>query len=112
MRLYIEDRGGWKYARGTGPDGKPIRKSLGTQDTRRAEEALAKLESTLWKASVYGAKAVVTFDQAARAYAEDGGEARFPIKMTEQLIGVPLHSITPQMVRNAAKKAYPLGHFG
>lgn len=109
MRLYIEDRGGWKYARGTGPDGKPIRKSLGTQDTRRAEEALAKLESRLWKAGVYGAKAVITFDQAALAYAEDGGEARFLIKMTEQLSGVPLHSITPQMVRLAAKKAYPSG---
>lgn len=109
MRLYIEDRSGWKYARGTGPDGRPIRKSLGTKDTRRAEEALAKLESKLWKANVYGAKAVITFDQAALAYAEDGGETRFLIKMTEQLSGVPLHSITPQMVRSAAKKAYPAG---
>lgn len=81
--------------------------SLLALKTTRAEEALAKLESKLWKANVYGAKAVITFDQAALAYAEDGGEVRFLVKMTEQLSGVPLHSITPQMVRNAAKKAYP-----
>ena len=59
---------------------------------------------------VCGTSAVVTFDQAAVAYAEDGGEARFPVKISEKLAGEALHSITPQIVRNAAKKAYPKPH--
>ena len=49
----------------------------------------------------------MTFDQAAVAYAEDGGEAWFLVKISEQLAGVALHNITPQIVRSATKKAYP-----
>ena len=49
----------------------------------------------------------MTFDQAAVEYAKDGGEARYLVKMAEQFAGVTLHKITPQMIRAAAKKAFP-----
>ena len=107
MRLKITKRNGVFHADGYGPDGKRIRRSLKTADPRRAEELRADLEKRIWHLHLYGASAVVTFDQAAVAYAEDGGEARFLVKISEQLAGVALHSITPQIVRNAAKKAYP-----
>lgn len=109
MRLYLYQRKEWFYARGTKPDGNPIEQSLGTKDSRKAKEALSKLENTLWKADIYGVKAVVTFDQAAVKYVEDGGDARFIVKVTELLSDVRLADITPFDVRATAKKAYPNG---
>lgn len=107
MRLKIVWIDGWASVHGTGPDGKRIRKSLKTRDARRAEEARAQLEARLWKVSLYGADAVVTFDECAVAYAEDGGEARFLPKITAQLAGRALKTITPKDIRDAAKRAYP-----
>lgn len=107
MRLQIKWQNGWAYAHGTGPDGKRIRRALKTKDARRAEELRSNLESKLWQVDLYGAQAVITFDQAALAYAEDDGDTRFLVKMTEQLSGVRLREITPRVVRDAAKKAYP-----
>jgi integrase len=65
------------------------------------------LESKLWAIDQYGPQAVVTFDEAALAYAEDGGDVRFLVKITEQMTGTPLRDITPRVVRDAARKAYP-----
>lgn len=107
MRLQIRWIKGWAYAHGSGPDGTRIRRALGTQDAGRAEEARAHLEARLWKAKHYGAEAVVTFDEAALAYAKDGGEARFLVKIAQQLQGKVLREITPKMIRDAARKAYP-----
>ena len=109
MRLYLYQRKEWFYARGTKPDGNPIEQSLGTKDSRKAKEALSKLENTLWKADIYGVKAVVTFDQAAVKYVEDGGDARFIVKVTELLSDVRIADIKPLDVRATAKKAYPNG---
>lgn len=108
MRLQIRWINGWAYAHGTGPDGKRVRRALGTQDACRAEEARAHLEARLWKIKHYGPEAVVTFDEAALAYAQDGGEVRFLTKMAEQLAGKVLREITPKMIRDAARRAYPL----
>ena len=107
MRLQIKWINGWAYVHGTGPDGKRIRRTLETQDAGRAEEARAHLEARLWKVKHYGAEAVVTFEEAALAYANDGGEARFLVKVAEQLHGKVLREITPRMIRDAAKRAYP-----
>lgn len=107
MRLQTKWIDGWAYAFGTGPDGKRIRQSLKTQDARRAEEARSHLEARLWKLHHYGAEAVVTFDEAALSYARDGGEARFLVKVAEQLKGKVLREITPNMIRDAARRAYP-----
>lgn len=107
MRLQIKWNNGWAYAHGTGPDGKRIRRALKTTDPRRAEELRANLEAKLWQIDLYGPQSAITFDQAALAYAEDDGDMRFLVKMTEQLAGVLLRDITPRVVREAAKKAYP-----
>lgn len=61
----------------------------------------------MWRADLYGPEEVVTFDAAAVAYAEDGGEVRFLMKMAEQLQGKALRDIRPRDVRDAARRAYP-----
>jgi integrase len=109
MRLQIKWSQGWASAHGTGPDGKRIRRALKTQDPRRAEELRAQIESRIWQADLYGAKAVVTFDECALHYAEDGGDVRFLVQITTQLSGIKLNDITPSMIRAAAKRAYPTG---
>lgn len=100
---------GTYYVEGTGPDGKRIRKSLKTTDARRAEEARANLEARLWKVAQYGAEAVVTFAECAVAYAEDGKDARFLVKVAEELGPYKLREITPKLIRDTARKLYPTG---
>jgi integrase len=107
MRLKIKWIEGWAYAHGTAPDGKRIRRALGTTDHRKAEEARAHLESRLWRSSLYGPADVMTFEECALAYAKNGGDVRFLVKITEQLATVRLKDVTPAMIRSAALKAYP-----
>lgn len=107
MRLKIKWVNGWAQLHGTGPNGKRIRQSLQTRDPKRAEEKRASIENRLWRADLYGPEEIVTFDAAAVAYAEDGGEVRFLMKMAEQFEGVRLRDIKPRDIRDAAKNAYP-----
>lgn len=107
MRLEIKWINGWAHVHGTAPGGSRIRRALKTQDPGRAEEARAALEARLWKVGLYGADHVVTFDECALAYVEDGGEARFIVPMAEQLKGRRLKDITPKEIRDAARAAYP-----
>lgn len=107
MRLQVRWINGWAYAHGTAPNGKRVRRALGTKDARRAEEARAALESRLWKVGLYGPEHVVTFGEAALAYAKDGGDIRFLEAITTQLDAMPLKSITPKEIRDAARRAYP-----
>jgi len=107
MRLKVRWNNGWAYAHGTAPDGKRVRRALGTQDPRRAEEARASLEARLWRVKLYGPEAVLTFGDAALAYANDGGDVRFIEAITTQLNTMPLKSITPKEIRDAARRAYP-----
>lgn len=107
MRLTIKWLNGWAYAHGTAPDGQRIRRALGTQDAGKAEEARSHLEARLWRKAHYGPEAVVTFDEAAVAYANDGGEVRFLVPISTQLQGKVLREITPKMIRDAARRAYP-----
>ncbi|WP_338332814.1 site-specific integrase [Acetobacter sp. LMG 32666] len=64
------------YVRGT-VCGKSIFESTGTADPKQAEAYRAKREHELWTASVFGARAVVTFSSAVEAYlkAEDRSDA-------------------------------------
>lgn len=100
------DRGGTFYAVGT-VAGRRIRQSLGTSDRQRAEEARAQLEARLWEASVYGTKAVATFEDAALSYLQDGGEARFVAPLLHHFKGRLLHDIKPKDVRDAGRRIYP-----
>lgn len=107
MRLQIKWRKGWAYACGAGPDGRRVRRALGTRDPVRAEEARSALEARLWRLGLYGAEAVLTFAEAALAYAQDGGETRFLVPMTRQLGDLRLPAVTPHAIRAAARAAYP-----
>lgn len=107
MRLRIHWREGWAHVAGTGPDGRRVRRALGTRDPDRAEEARAAFEARLWKVGLYGPEHVVTFDEAALAYVRDGGEDRFILPIATALRGRKLASITPRDVREAARRAYP-----
>lgn len=107
MRLKIKWVNGWAHVTGTDPNGRRIRRALKTKDPRRAEEKRAHLEAQLWRADLYGAEKVVTFAEAALSYAEDGGDTRFIIKITEQIGDMRLRDVTPKVIRDAAKRAYP-----
>lgn len=107
MRLKIKWVNGWAHVHGTGPDQQRIRRALKTQDPRRAEEIRAALEARLWRVGLYGPDAVITFDECAEQYVQDGGELRFIIPIATQLHGMKLKDITPKAVRDAARRAYP-----
>ncbi len=107
MRLKVIWRAGWAHIDGTGPDGQRVRRALKTRDAVQAEEARAHLEARLWKEGIYGAEAVVTFEQAALAYAEDGGETRFLMPVAAHFTGKLVRSITPKDIRDAARAIYP-----
>lgn len=112
MRLKITTRfskAGIYWIDGRGPDGRRIRHSLKTKDVGRAEELRAHTEKKAWDVHVYGPGVVMTFEEAALAYANDGGEARYLVKISEQLAGITLVRITPQVIRAAAKKAFKKG---
>ena len=72
------------YDHGTGPSGLRVRRALKTKSARRAEELRTDLENRLWRGNLYGVDVVTTFDQAAVLYVEDGGEARFLIKIFDR----------------------------
>ncbi len=109
MRLQIVWKNGWAHAHGTAPDGARVRRALGTRDPDRAEEARAHLEARLWKVGLYGAGAVVTFDECALAYAKNGGETRFLEKVAKALVGRQLQGITPEDIRDLSVAHYPKG---
>lgn len=106
MGLRITRRGGIYYATGT-VAGRRIRQSLGTGDRDRAQEACAALEARLWKGRLYGAEAVVTFEDAALSYMEDGGERRFMAPLLRHFAGRALRTITPKDIRDAARALLP-----
>ncbi len=107
MRLQIVWKNGWAHVDGAAPDGTRIRRALKTRDAGRAEEARARLEARLWKVGLYGAEHVITFDECALAYAEDGGETRYLVPVTAELKGRRLKEITPKDIRDMARKLYP-----
>jgi integrase len=109
MRIKIVWREGWAHAHGTAPGGARVRRALKTRDPVRAEEARAQLEARIWKAGLYGSDAVITFEECALAYVEDGGDARFIVPISKKLAGKRLRDITPKDIRDAAKAAYPNG---
>lgn len=104
----IKAPNGMFYASGT-IGGNRIRQSLGTRDPQQAEEARAQLEARLWSASVYGAEAVATFEDAALSYLQDGHDPRFVAVLLKHFRGKALRTIKPKDIRDAARKLYPNG---
>ncbi|OKO86175.1 tyrosine-type recombinase/integrase [Bradyrhizobium sp. AS23.2] len=119
MRLYLwrrEPHHSW-VIRGTDAQGNEIRESTKTTNKAAAEGILTKREAELLNEVVHGKKAVVTFDQAAESYLENGGSPRFLGTFDEEtgkwsglmshLIGTPLKDITQPMMNDIGKALYP-----
>lgn len=104
--LKVDWRDGIAYAAGTF-DGKRIRKSLGTRDPDKAEEARALYEARLWKRHQYGEAAVRTFEEAAVSYLQQEGEGRYLKPIIKHFKGRPVGSITPAEIRQMALTLYP-----
>lgn len=99
-------RGGLYYAIGS-VAGRRIRKGLGTRDEARAQELCALLEAKYWKRHSYGEEAVVTFDEAALSYMNEGGEKRYLPPLIKRFRGRVLGTIKPGEITGAAFALYP-----
>jgi len=104
--LWVEPVNGIWYAFGT-VAGKRIRQSLRTRDKATADELKAQLEADEWKRHSYGEEAVRTFEEAALAYMEQGGEATYLAPLIKHFKGRNLGSIKPAELRSAAAAIYP-----
>lgn len=117
MRLYLYRRGGkgnW-IIRGTDAEGRPVFATTKTASELVAKRLLTRRQKEIDDESVFGAKAVRTFDQAAESYLDAGGSKRFLGKFKNGkwsgVIGafkdVPLHKLTQSDLDRAAADTYP-----
>lgn len=78
--------------------GQRIRQSARTADRRLAEEARAELEASLYRGAVYGARAVITWDQAVNSYLDaaprSAAEQARLLRLLDHLTGKRLSDIT------------------
>jgi integrase len=119
MRLYLwrrQPHHSW-VIRGTDSKGNEIRESTGTTNKTAAQGLLTKKENELLTEVVHGKKAVVTFDEAALSYLDNGGSPRFLgtydettgrwSGMMAHLFGKPLRGLTQEDLNTIAKTLYP-----
>lgn len=106
MALRLHQRGSTWHAAGT-VAGRRVRQSLGTGERKIAEIAAAELEARLIRESIFGPGTQVSFEEAALAYMQAGGESRFLAPLLIHFRGVRLDSIKPGHVLDAAAKLYP-----
>lgn len=116
MPLELKDRKGVWYLRGT-VRGIRVYESTKTREREIAEAIRAKREAELSQESVFGKKAVVTFDTAAKSYIDAGGTSKYLIEegktsgVVKGLVvyfkGVKLHTIRQSDLDAAAKKLFP-----
>lgn len=77
------NRGGIWYIRGT-LHGQKVYESTGLRDEGSAEEKRKQTEDRIAKENLHGKKAVITFDEAAKAYLDAGGSPRYLTKYHER----------------------------
>lgn len=115
MGLRLTKRGNTWYIRGT-VRGQQIYESTGTRDKSIAEAIRIKAEKRILDESVYGKSSVVSFRDAAEAYALAGGSLRFvlDVKADGSESGLAVHfgdrllsSITQADLDDAARILYP-----
>lgn len=116
MPLELKERNGVWYIRGT-VRGISIYESAKTRDREVAEAVKAAREDELTQESVFGKKAVVTFEQAAQSYIDRGGPSKYLIEvgktsgkvtgLVPHFKGRKLHTLRQLDLDNAAKKLFP-----
>ncbi len=119
MPLKVVERPGRTtlYIRGSHGARKGIFVSAGTSNREIAEALRIKMESRLEYEAVHGAKAVVTFEEAASSYADTGAPTRFilDVRKTDgresglavHFRGRKLNSISQDDLDRAARELYP-----
>jgi integrase len=110
MSLKIVRRGkspNW-YIRGT-VRGIVVDESTGTDKKTAAEAIRIRREAEILDRSVFGTRATATWLEAAVAYMEGGGEARFIAPLNEYFGTAPISQIDQQAVDRAARVIYPDG---
>lgn len=107
MPLKIHRRpSGIYHIRGTF-EGRRVDQSAGTRQREIADKKRAALERAILDEAIHGPRAVVSFAEAALAYMESGGEARF-LRPAIELFGTRLVAEIGQAEMNAlALAAYP-----
>lgn len=116
LKVVRHPRSKYLYLRGN-VRGEDIYETTRTDDPTAAEALRIKRESELLDASVYGAKSVVLFSEAAIKYLEGGGSPRFlgkrhPItghwsSLVGYFFSIKMMSITQDMLDQAARTLYP-----
>jgi integrase len=84
-----------------------VDQSTKTDSRDAAEKILIKTRAEILDRSIFGAKATVTFMQAAITYMENGGEARFINPLLDHFKGRKLSGIGQSDIDEAARKLYP-----
>lgn len=106
LRLVQRTKGGNWYIRGS-VRGIRIAESTGLSNKRKAEAVLAKRSNEIWKESVFGKPATVTFAQAAASYASDGGDSRHLSPLIRFFGERKIGSIGQSEIEAAARKLKP-----
>lgn len=94
------------YLRGS-VRGKPVDESTKVSDRQQAEAIRAKREWELVQRDISGRRASSTFLEAAVAYLEDGGDARFMDPILKYFGTTPISAIKQSEVEECAKRLYP-----
>jgi integrase len=94
------------YIRGT-VGGINVDRSTRTDNEKAADAIRIKEEQRLLNRSIFGAKATVTFVEAAKSYLENGGEGRFMAPLLLHFAGRKLADIRQDAIDTAATVLYP-----
>lgn len=108
MSLKLVKRHGSRlwYIRGT-ERGIYVDESTRTDNKAAADAILTRRKKELLDRSIFGAKATVTFVEAALAYLEQGGEGRFMAPLLTYFKGVKLANLGQGDIDRAAVELYP-----
>jgi hypothetical protein len=106
LRLVQRTKGESWYIRGT-LRGIRIAESTGLSNKRKAEAVLAKRSNEIWKESIFGKPATVTFAHAAMSYAANGGDGRHLPPLIQFFGERKIGSIGQSEIEAAARKLKP-----
>jgi integrase len=105
LKLVQEDSGVW-YIRGT-LQGQRVRESAQTTDRDEAEQIKVQIESNIFTRTVYGTKAVATFEEAVDLYLDAGGDGEHLTPILDEWRGKKLSAVNQALMDKLAKKLKP-----
>lgn len=106
LKLVRRPRSPFWIIRGT-VAGVRVEESTGVSDEKVARQIFTQRAAEIYKQSVYGRRATVSFAEAAHMYLKLGGEGRFLEKVLTHFGTAPLARIDQDAIDRGALKAYP-----